>query len=157
MIFGSCIMIIASLGLFIFRKDVLYMFVNDDDDDVIKLGIKTIQVLALGNVFDFFQSILNNICRGLRKQLLASIICFINFYVFQTSLSYLFAKVWNLGVFGIWFCILICAILCMIIYLIAVSFFNLKIIYKDTVENISADNNMNTEDKKNIKVRSSDL
>jgi len=99
-IYGFSIMFVVVITLFIFKNKVLSLFL--DDEDVLAKGHAVIPVLCIANLFDVTQTILSSVCRGLGKQLFASLITFFNFYVTQTLLGILLGKFMEMGVFGIW-------------------------------------------------------
>jgi MATE family multidrug resistance protein len=99
-IYGFSMMFVVVIILFIFKNKVLSLFL--DDEDVLAKGRAVIPILCIANLFDVTQSILSSVCRGLGKQLFASLITFFNFYVTQTLFGILLGKFMEMGVFGIW-------------------------------------------------------
>lgn len=140
----SCILII----LMLFRNYVLYLFI--DQEDVIEKGKEIILILGLVNLFDLMQTVLSSICRGLGKQLIASLIVFINFYITQNAMAIFFGKVLEWGVKGIWFGSFISCIICTLSYSLVIYFFDLKKIQTECIKRIE-------EDSKNLFEKDADL
>lgn len=86
--------------VFIFRKQVLKMF--GEDEEILEVGTPILTLLCVGNLFDFSQSNFSGVCRGLRKQFLASLLAILNLYIIQLGLAYLFALYLEMGVYGVW-------------------------------------------------------
>ena len=83
-----------------FRYKIVRNFKGDGE--VYDKATETMVIQFLVAFFDITQTVFGGFLRGLGKQMIASAIAFINFYVIQTSLSILFGKVLGLGVVGIW-------------------------------------------------------
>jgi hypothetical protein len=126
------------LGIFlIFRDSILSIFL--DKPDVLERGIPVIPILCLCEMFDMGQSIMASIFRGLGKQLSASILTFVQFYVIMTTASWLIGNYFGYGVKGMWIgiCMGYCA--AFIFYLILFSCFDLNKIQIETKKRLERD------------------
>jgi multidrug resistance protein, MATE family len=143
-LYGIIFMSFFCTIIFFLRKKVLYMYI--DQEDVIEKGEDVLIVLCLLNLFDMTQTIFGCVCRGLGKQLIASLIVFINFYITQTSMGILFGKLAHWGVLGIWIGSLISCILCSLGYLIILLKFDWERIQLETLKRIQHDTEILTEE-----------
>jgi len=142
--FAFSTMFICSAVLFIFRNSALYIFM--DEPDVVEKGTKVVGILCIVGIFEISQSIFQSICRGLGKQLIASAVAFVGFYIFQASLAILFGKVWDFGVLGIWIGVCISCILSNIFFLIVIYSFDLEKIKQDVRKRLDRDSAIGTHD-----------
>jgi MATE family multidrug resistance protein len=93
------------LTVFYFLKTQMFkLFI--DKDYIIEKGLKCIPILCLCELFDFGQTVLSSVFRGLGKNLVASGLTFVQFYLIMTSLSFLLGNILQLGVYGMWLGIL---------------------------------------------------
>ncbi len=73
-----------------------------DNKDIIEKGMPVIPMLCIAELFDILQSILCAVMKALGKNVIASVLTFIQFYLIMTSMSYLLGNVLNWGVYGMW-------------------------------------------------------
>jgi Na+-driven multidrug efflux pump len=116
---------------------MLRMFVKDDD--IIEKGTPILYIILVKQIFDYSQTLLNYLLRGLRKQHIASIVASINFYVLQTSFGILLGKILKLGVTGIWIGIGIGNVVSFMAYLIILKRIDFKTIRIETLKRIEED------------------
>jgi len=64
---------------YIFRKKLLYLFIEDDQERILQKGIPVVTILCICEFFDIAQTTMGSILRGLGKQKEASILTFIQF------------------------------------------------------------------------------
>jgi MATE family multidrug resistance protein len=118
-------------------SNMLRMFVKDDD--IIEKGTPILYIILVKQIFDYSQTLLNYLLRGLRKQHIASIVASINFYVLQTSFGILLGKILKLGVTGIWIGIGIGNVVSFMAYLIILKRIDFKTIRIETLKRIEED------------------
>jgi Na+-driven multidrug efflux pump len=112
-----------------------------DAEEVAEKATKALILLIVANVFDFIQTVFSFILRGLGKQLIGSLVAFINFCVVQISLSILFGIYFELGVFGIWMAESIGCFLCAVSFLVILLKLDFHKIQKEVLARLEKDNN----------------
>lgn len=96
----SIILVLLTL-LYIFKGSIIKLFISNQPDVYDKI-YNTIIFVCTMNIFDVLQFNLGFALRGLRKQLIASIFAFVNFYCIQTSASILLGIVADMKIQGVW-------------------------------------------------------
>lgn len=138
LLLGFLSMASVMIIFFLFRNDVFRIFL--DIDRLIEKGTPVVPVLCMYQIFDVMQTVLGSSMRGLRKQVTASILTIIQFYVIQTSMSYLFGKILGYGVKGMWIGMSIGGFSAVVLYLITFLCLDLNKIKRDTLEILERDN-----------------
>lgn len=137
-VYGLIFMLIFLTTLFILRGTVLRMYI--DEEDILAKGETVIPLICLLDLFDMIQTILCSVCRGMGKQMYASLITFMNFYLLQTGLGILFGKWLGWGVFGIWFGSMIgCGLSAISYYVIIFHVFDFDNIQLETLQRLQKD------------------
>ncbi len=138
-VYAFVFMFCVNLIVFFVKNRILYIYVNDQENIVTK-GIEVIPILCINNLSDILQTMLCNVCRGLGKQLIASLCTFINFYITQTSFAIFFGKYLEWGVFGLWMGPLFCNLLSAICFFFVVYFyFDFHSIQKEILKRLEKD------------------
>ena len=137
-IFGNTVSLIISSTYVILGSNLVRIFVKDNED-FIKKATPIVYILFFQQIFDISQTIIAYIYRGLGKQLLASLVAFINFYIMQTSLSTLFGIVLEYGVQGMWVGSLIGCSLSLTAYLICFKFVDFEVVRMETLDRLNND------------------
>jgi MATE family multidrug resistance protein len=139
-IFGISVLLAVLSLVFIFRNQVIYIFMKEGEIDVVvEKATMVIYLIILESIFDYTQIHLAHILRGLGKQLFASVVAFINFYIIQTGFAILFGKYLEMGVFGIWIGISIGCLFGSILYFIILIRLDLKKIQSDVLKKLEED------------------
>lgn len=89
----------------IFRVDIIKLIRSNEDEssnEVFEKAKASIMLSIFVCVGDSIQSILCAVCRGMRLQTQATVIAFINFYIFCDVDAIIFGKILNKGVIGVW-------------------------------------------------------
>jgi multidrug resistance protein, MATE family len=126
------------LIFFLVRNYLFRMFF--DIDRLIEKGTPIISVLCFYEIFDVMQTVFCSAMKGLRKQITASVLTIIQFYVIQTSMSYLFGKILGYGVKGMWIGMSIGGLSAITLYFITFLYIDLNKIKKETLEKLEEDN-----------------
>lgn len=121
----------------VFRENVLKIFI--DDVELLEKGKPLIVILCIAEIFDSTQSVMASIYRGLGKQRVASVICFVQFYVVQIFFTWLLAIKMQMGVKGIWCSILIGNLLTTIVFCYFFTKFDFSKINLETKERLEKD------------------
>ena len=137
-IFGNIVSFMASSIYVILGSNLVRLFVNENEE-FIKKATPIVYILFFQQIFDLSQTIIAYIYRGLGKQLLASIVAFINFYIIQTSLSILLGIVFGFGVQGMWVGQLIGSSLSLTTYIICFKFIDFEVVRKETNDRLNND------------------
>jgi MATE family multidrug resistance protein len=138
--YGLSVMALCLIVIFIFRNQMVYIFMKEGEIEVVvEKATTVISILIIISMFDYIQTNLAYILRGLEKQLVASVVAFINFYIVQTSFSILFGKYLEMGVLGVWIGIGIGSILSSIFYFVILIKLDLNKIQKDVLARMEKD------------------
>ena len=137
-IYGNIFSIIVSSIYVILGSNLVRLFVKEDEE-FIKKATPIVYILFFSQIFNHAQTIISFTYRGLGKQLIASIVALINFYIIQTSFSILLGIEWGYGVEGIWIAMLIGSSLCLIAYIILIKFLDFEAIRKETLDRLNND------------------
>ena len=137
-LYGVSLMTILALILFFLRHVILYIYI--DDHEIIEKGVNAVIIMAAGLITESIQSIMQGICRGLGKQLIASIIVFVSFYIFMFGLSIVFGKLLGMGVSGIWLSYVTGTTFSTIAYTIIIILFDYSQLYKEALERVNNSN-----------------
>jgi MATE family multidrug resistance protein len=108
-----------SLCCVIFHNYIALIYM--DDLEILEISSKLIRIVGIFIIFDAIHIQLTSILRGIGKQLVGMIIGIILFIFIQTFMCYTFMSHFELGVYGIWFGQIICAMLASIIFTILIS------------------------------------
>jgi MATE family multidrug resistance protein len=136
-IYGNIVSLILSSSILFMGSNLLRFFV--EDEEIIEKGSPILYLLFAQQIFDISQTIIACYYRGLGKQLMASIIAFVNFYLIQTALSVLFGIVLGMGVLGMWLGIGIGCFITFFTYLATLRLINLKDIRQETLQRLEND------------------
>ena len=109
-----CILLLA------FNENIIFLFI--DNQSVVDIAYPIIILIAEMYIFDIIQKTIGSVFKAFRKQKIASIMGFFQFYVLQTTLSYVFAFVFDLRVFGLWLSLTTGYFLAIFTYLIIIYF-----------------------------------
>ena len=126
------------LIVFFFKNDLIIMFI--DIDTLIEKGTPIIPILCIYQLGDVMQGVLSAAMKGLRKQCTAVVLTLIQFYIIQTSMSYLFGKFLDWGVYGMWVGITIGTYCAVILYVITLISFDIKKIQIETITTLEIEN-----------------
>jgi MATE family multidrug resistance protein len=138
LIYGICFMFLISVLVF-FLKDQLISIFNVSEP-ALPLLLKLMNIFAIFILFELTQIIMGGILKGYGKQFLASIVALPNYYLLQISVAYLLGIYFKLGVTGIWYAMLICAITMATIFSIIIFvILDLKQILLETSQRIKND------------------
>ena len=137
-IYGNTISLMVTSIYAILGSNLIRLFIKEDEE-FIKKATPIVYILFFQQIFDHSQTVIAYIYRGLGKQLLASLVAFINFYIVQSSLSILFGIVWGYGVQGMWIAILIGCSLSLTAYIICFKFLDFEAIRKETLDRLNND------------------
>jgi MATE family multidrug resistance protein len=141
-IYGLVFMSAFLIIVFILRDKIIYMYMKENESPEVVEKATGVMLLLVGlNVVDYIQTVLGYVLRGLGKQLIASVVAFVNFYLIQTSMSVLLGIYFKLGVLGIWLGITIGSGLGAILYAIVLLRLDLKEIQKEVLERLESDKN----------------
>lgn len=110
-----------------------------DKENLKEKGLPVIPILLSCEFFDVAQTIMGAVFRGLGKQLSASILTFIQFYVVMTTISYVLGKIVGWGVYEMWVGINIGEAAAFIFYLIIFFFFDLNKIQIEVKKRLETD------------------
>lgn len=124
-------------GFYLARNFMLSLFI--DKSSLINKGAEVIPVLCLCEMFDVAQIVMSAFFKGLGKQVSASILTFIQFYVIMTSLSYYLGNYLGYGVWGMWVGICIGYATAFLFYIIMFFSFDFKKIQQETKQRLDRD------------------
>jgi len=134
---GQSLMIIISIFYLIFGGKLFSLFTTDQK--ILDKGSEVIPIQALSINFDMSQAILSNSMRGLGKQLIASLVSIITYYIYGASLSCLLTLHLELGVVGIWIAIASGYAISTVVYGIMLLRFDYNEIRDDTKKRLDRD------------------
>ena len=137
LIYGIIISTIIAIVLISTRKSMLYMYI--DDAEIVEKGSEAIIFMAFATITETMQNVFQGICKGLGKQLIASLIVFINFYVFLIGFSILFGKVMGMGVSGIFLGLLCGTTFSCLAYSFVILRFDYDELYKEAIERMEVE------------------
>jgi len=110
-----------------------------DDAEIVEKGSEAIIFMAFATITETMQNVFQGICKGLGKQLIASLIVFINFYVFLIGFSILFGKVMGMGVSGIFLGLLCGTTFSCLAYSFVILRFDYDELYKEAIERMEVE------------------
>ena len=137
-IFGNTVSLMVSSIYLILGSNLVRIFVKEDEE-FIKKATPIIYILFFQQIFDLSQTINAFTYRGLGKQLIASLVTFINLYLIQSSLSILFGIALGYGVQGIWVGTLIGSVTSLLSYIICFKFLDFEAIKMETLDRLNND------------------
>ena len=121
------------------NKYILFLFTTDTE--IIDVAFPVILLVALKNFFDILQTTIASVFRAFGKQKIASILAIFQFYMLQTILSYIFAFILDLRVFGLWLSLTTSYFLAIFIYLTVIYIhFDVEKIKMESLESLEFDN-----------------
>jgi MATE family multidrug resistance protein len=132
---GACIIGIITLLVFLFRKDIPYIYTSDPNIANLVSGLLGIWICF--SIIDAMQNILHGVIKGLGKQQIASIIALIILYPINIPLAYLFGFVWELGLYGLWYSQMISVFLMGMSYICVILYYDWQLIADKTIENLN--------------------
>ena len=135
-VYGMSITSIISLILILIRNEIIDFYIINDQ--IKEKGIYCTSILAIVILFDMYQTIFMGYFRGIGKYALASIICFVNFYILMLFFGVLFGKVLGNGAKGVIWAVSISLLLTCIIYTIAEWFFDYELLYREALQRANA-------------------
>jgi MATE family multidrug resistance protein len=138
LLIGFVTMALVMLIFFLLRNYVFRIFL--DIDRLIQKGTPIVPILCMYQIFDVIQGVLSSVMRGLRKQFIATLLTLIQFYVIQTSMSYLLGKVLGLGVYGMWLGMSTGTFSAIVLYSITFLCTDLNKVRVETLEKLEKDN-----------------
>jgi MATE family multidrug resistance protein len=98
---GNIIMIFFTILLYIFNKEIAYLYTDNTDIAILVSDIVKIYVLFC--LIDTTQHILLGIIKGIGRQMISSIICLVILYPINIPLAYYFAFTCEYGLRGLWY------------------------------------------------------
>jgi len=134
-IYGVSVMFFNSILIFIFRREIFRLFI--DDEAIIELGQKCLKIICFAQILDLYQTIYQGYFRGVGKHFIASLLCFSNFYILMLGFSVLFAKVMGYGAFGLVFSYLLSELISSIAYTVIETYFDYDELYKEALERVT--------------------
>lgn len=143
-LFGVCIILISSLGIFFLRDAIFNLLV--DDKTLIEKAREVLLLISILLIFDFSQFFLCSFLKGLGKQWIATIITIIVCYGIEITLAVIFSKVLDLGVFGIWLGIAIGVVISTILYFLVYLRLDYNKILIETQNRLELDHKISIED-----------
>lgn len=137
-LFGMFSMV-CYIGIFlIVRNKVFRIFTQEEN--ILEIGYSVLPIMGCSEFFDFVQTSLVSIFRGIGKQYTASIFMFCHYYLIMPSLCILFGYWFKLGVRGMWYGIALSDITASTLYLIAILCVDFKKAQEETIERLKKDN-----------------
>ena len=137
--FAFCNVAILSSLVILFHKYIIEFYIKDEI--ILEKAIPIIILVGISEFFDVVQTNLAAIFRAFGKHIIASFTGIFQFYIFQSSMSYVYAYVFDFKVFGIWLSYTNGFILAIIIYLLIIYFnFNIEKIKEEALERLDIDN-----------------
>ena len=100
LLYSTVIMTILGILLLIYRRHLLFLFI--DNEEIIESGAACFFYVAIGLVGDGLQATMQGYYRGVGKHLIATVICFISYYVLMLGTSLILAIALDYHVLGIW-------------------------------------------------------
>jgi MATE family multidrug resistance protein len=139
--YGLIVMSIAAGIVVLFRDQIIHIFMKDSDTQtVVSKAVKATVIVCAANVLDYIQNNFAGVLRGLGKQLIASVVTFVNCWLIQSSLAILFGIYFKLGVFGVWMGIACGYLLNSISYFIVLVRLDYPKVQKEIIERVEKDN-----------------
>lgn len=128
--------ILLSFGL-IFTKQIIYLFVDDaqrSNDNFIAKVSNVLLFSFLVSVFDLLQISCAGFLRGVGLSKITLIVTIVVFYLVAPLLSYIFAFVLEMKIFGIWLALGISYFICFIVYLVFIIITDLEKVRQKLLE-----------------------
>jgi MATE family multidrug resistance protein len=151
--YGLFLMTLLLVFITIFRERIIYIYLRDKDTEIVaEKATKALIMLIATNVFDYIQTVQANVLRGVGKQLLASVVAFVNFYLVQTSLSLYIGIYLGYGVFGIWVGVCVGCLMCCVFYSIILMKCDFRQLQIEILERLEADKNALYEEEKLLSI-----
>jgi MATE family multidrug resistance protein len=106
---GICIITSITVFVFIFEKQIPYLYTADST--IATLVTSLLKIYVCFSIVDCCQMILHGVIKGLGKQTIASVVALVILYPINIPLAYTFAFVWGYGLLGLWYSQLIAVFL----------------------------------------------
>lgn len=116
--------VVISLLCILFHRYIALIYI--DDRSILKISSNLIRLVGLFIICDALQLQLSGIMRGIGKQFVGMMISVGLFIFLQTGLCLLFFFVFNLGVYGLWYCQMIVVFIACIIYFLVLKYSDWK-------------------------------
>jgi len=124
-----------------------------ENSNVIEIGKKIVPLLFIYQFFSIGQHVLSSSLSALRKQLISTILSFIQFYVIMISLSYFFGIYLQMGVYGVWLGINVGQFSASALYLIVYLNLDLEKIKSQIMNSLNEDKLSNIVIKEQIEIK----
>jgi len=156
--FGNVVSFLISLIPLFMGKSLLWLFVDEKTaEDIVEKGAPLVYIIVVNQIFDMSQTLLASVYRGLGKQLMASVVAFVTFYIVQTGFSILFGIVFKHGVLGMWIGMMFGSFGAFTTYLVMLKCLDLEAIRVETLKRLEEDKNQLGNEAVNEPLRKSDL